>query len=373
MITAAPLPAWGDFQALLETSVPADGALVAPWASGADRAYLLSRSAWSLAALIQMRKIEGEARPKLWLPDFFCNASSDPARAAGADIVFYPVAETLAPDWTACKALAERARPSLFVLAHYFGAANDAAGARAFCTGVGAALVEDAAHVLKPTAGIGHAGDFVLYSPHKLLGIPHGAILVARASNAALGRAMASLPAAAPCARAWIVKRILQLATPEAAWKALRPIPEIPFERDPPLQSTPAAPAMSAAARKILARAIARLEAEAACRRLSEKTLRQALAAVPGWSPWPAVWDEGAVPYRGVFIAQSPALAAERFARLRRAGCLVESWPDLAPEVVNDARTHGAAIGLRRRLLAFPLPKKEKVEVFARACVAALT
>lgn len=372
MITAAPLPAWNDFPALLETAVPADGALVAPWVARADRAYLLSRSAWSLAALVHMRKAEGASRPSLWLPDFFCNTSSGPAREAAAEIVFYPVTAFLAPDWAACKALADRAPPSLFVLAHYFGAANDVAGARDFCARSGAALVEDAAHALKPVAGIGEVGDFVLYSPHKLLGIPHGAVLVARAPNAALARTMASLPDAAPGARAWIAKRIVQLAIPDAAWKMFRPIPEIPFERDPPLESIVAAPAMSRAARKILARAVRRLEAEAARRRASEKTLRRILAGVSGWSPWPAAWDEGAVPYRGVFIAESAALAAERFARLRRAGCLVESWPDLAPEVTADSETHWAAIDLRRRLLAFPLPEAEKAEAFGQACLAAL-
>ena len=39
-------------------------------------------------------------------------------------------------------------------------------------------LVEDAVHVLKPTLNIGQKGDIVLYSPHKLLPIPDGAIIV---------------------------------------------------------------------------------------------------------------------------------------------------------------------------------------------------
>ena len=356
MITVAPLPAWGDLLALLKTSVPADGALAAPWVSGADRAYLLSRSAWALAVLIQMRKDEGEARPRLWLPDFFCNQSSGPARAAGADIVFYPVDAALAPEWAACRALAERARPSLFVLVHYFGRANDAEGARAFCGETGAALVEDAAHALKPCAGIGASGDFVLYSPHKLLGIPDGAVLVARAADAALVRTMTALPVAQPCARTWVLKRALQKAVPEAAWKMLRPIPDIPFERDPPPAPLPPAPSMSASARKMLARAIPRLEAEATSRRAAEKILRQVLAGVSGWSPWPAAWGADETPYRAVFVAETAALAAERFARLHRAGCLVESWPDLAPEVTADPERHRAAIDLRRRLLVLPLP-----------------
>lgn len=372
MITAAPLPAWGDLLALLKPSVPGDDLLAAPWAGGAERAYGLSRSAWSMAALVETRKIEGEARPRLWLPDFFCNQSSGPARAAGAEIIFYPVTAALTPDWAACKALAERARPSLFVLVHYFGASNDVAGARAFCAGLGAALVEDAAHVLKPAAGIGSTGDFVLYSPHKLIGIPDGAILVAREPSGALDRALAALSAAAPSPWAWTAKRIVQQAIPEIIWKALRPIPDLPFDQDPPSGLLPESPMMSRTARKMLACAVTHLEAETTRRRAAENALRTKLGEIPDWAPWPARWAEGEAPYRAVFVCDTPAVAVERFALLRRAGCLVESWPDLASEVTADPLAHRTAIDLRRRLLTFPLPREDQARAFARDCSDAL-
>jgi hypothetical protein len=372
MITAAPLPAWGDLLAPLGSPRLADDALAGPWAAGAGRAYLLSRSAWSLAALVGMRKLEGDARPRLWLPDFFCNQSSAPARAAGVDIVFYPVKANFAPDWPTCRGMAERARPSLFVLVHYFGAANEIEPARTFCRETSAVLVEDAAHVLKPAAGIGRAGDFALYSPHKLLGVPDGAVLVASRPSDALRLAIADLPAAAPSPGPWAIKRALQRAIPAPLWNILRPIPEIPFERDPEPDPYPSAPRMSRAARAILARAASRLAAEAGRRRSAERILRQALEKISGWTPWPATWAEDGVPYRGVFICASAVLATERFARLRRAGCLVESWPDLAPEVTADPDRHRAAIEFRRRLLAFPLPEEKEAAKFAQACAAAL-
>ena len=372
MITAAPLPAWGDFLAILDADVPADARLTAPWAIGGGRGYPLSRSAWSLSALVEMRKIEGQARPRLWLPDFFCNTSSGPARAAGADVVFYPVTQAMTPDWAACRALAERARPSLFVLVHYFGAANDTEGAKTFCVETGAALVEDAAHVLGPTSKIGRAGDYVLFSPHKLIGIPDGAILVARKGTEALNRALKALPAAQPSPWGWMARRVAQMAIPEVVWKIIRPIPDIPFEYDPPAATLFPYPGMSATARKILGRAFMRLDAEAESRREAETALRTALSGIPGWKFWPIVWGNDESPYRAVFVCDTPAMAAERFSRLRRAGCLVESWPDMASEVVTDPTGHGEAIDLRRRILVFPLPPKEKAEALARACVAAL-
>lgn len=372
MITSAPLPFWGDLSAILQPRMPDETVLIATWTESAGQGRVLSRSAWSLAALVELRKIEGEPRPRLWLPGFFCNASSVPARAAGAEIVFYPVTSALAPDWASCRKLASESPPSLFVLVHYFGAASDIEGARAFCDEVGAVLVEDAAHVLRPTARIGHAGDFVLYSPHKLVGIPDGAVLVSRKDMGALDRALAAMPAVQPSPWKWAMKRVVQIAIPEKIWQAARPVPDIPFERDPSAEPFPPCSAMSAAARKILARVIPRLDAESASRRTAEKILRTTLGDVLGWLAWPAAWNTDETPYRSVFICDTPEIAAERFSRLRRAGCLVESWPDLAPEIVADPATHRLTVDLRHRLLAFPLPAKEKAGEFARTCALAL-
>jgi dTDP-4-amino-4,6-dideoxygalactose transaminase len=372
MITSAPLPSWGDLFALLHSRTPDNQALALPWAGDDRQARFLYRSAWSLAALVELRKIEGEPRPRLWLPGFFCNASSAPARAAGADIVFYPITSALAPDWAACRKLASKWRPSLFVLVHYFGAAGDIEGARAFCDEVGAVLVEDAAHVLRPMARIGHAGDFALYSPHKLVGIPDGAVLVSHKGMGALDRVLAAMPAAHPLPWVWAMKRAVQMMIPETIWQVVRPVPDIPFEHDLSAESLPLCSAMSAAARKILARAIPRLNAESSSRRTAEKILRTTLGDVSGWSAWPTAWNADETPYRAVFICDTPEIAVERFSCLRRAGNLVESWPDLAPEVIADPVTHRLTIDLRHRLLAFPLPAKEKAGEFARACAVAL-
>jgi hypothetical protein len=46
-------------------------------------------------------------------------------------------------------------------------------------------LIEDAVHALRPVRGIGASGDFVLYSPHKHLPIPDGAVLVVRGDGPA--------------------------------------------------------------------------------------------------------------------------------------------------------------------------------------------
>ena len=47
-------------------------------------------------------------------------------------------------------------------------------------------MVEDAAHVLIPDMDIGSYGEFTFYSPHKLLAIPDGSVLIQRSKTKVL-------------------------------------------------------------------------------------------------------------------------------------------------------------------------------------------
>ena len=175
MFPVVPLPSWSDLAAAFLAGAPDNDALAAPWRHGDERAFWFSRGAWAMAALAQAARHD-DAPPRVWMPGHFCNQSTEPLRATGARITFYPVdPTTLAPDWAACRATAEAdGPPDLFFLVHTFGRANDTNGARDFCAESGARLIEDAAHALGPAPGIGEAGDAVFYSPAKLLAVPDG-------------------------------------------------------------------------------------------------------------------------------------------------------------------------------------------------------
>ncbi|MBT7942570.1 MAG: hypothetical protein HN719_04350, partial [Alphaproteobacteria bacterium] len=125
MTTMAPLPEWRDLTALLPGRATGDDELAAPWRRGDEAALWFSRGAWALAALVRWWQGEGDRPARLWLPDYFCNASTEAARDAGAELVFYPVGEDLHPQWPALRALARSAPPDLFVAVHYFGHAAD--------------------------------------------------------------------------------------------------------------------------------------------------------------------------------------------------------------------------------------------------------
>jgi hypothetical protein len=158
-----------------------DVVLAAPWRRDNEVAGWLSRSAWSMALIALWRKRRTLDSPvTVWIPDFFCNESLYALRATGVRLAFYPLTDEMAPDMAACRTLQKEGLPDIFLLVHYFGRPTAAVAPKEFCARTGAWLVEDAAHVLLPTRGIGTEGDFVLYSPHKLLPIPEGAVLVVR-------------------------------------------------------------------------------------------------------------------------------------------------------------------------------------------------
>lgn len=181
MHTSGPLPSWLDLLRALVRRPRPDAELAAPWVREGELAGWLSRSRWSLALIAIWRKRFAAGSPvTVWIPDYFCNSSLAPLRAAGVNLAFYPLTEKMAPDMSVCRDMQKRAVPDIFLLVHFFGQPIATGAAAEFCHRNGTWLIEDAAHVLSPTRAIGMAGDFALYSPHKHLPIPEGAVLVVR-------------------------------------------------------------------------------------------------------------------------------------------------------------------------------------------------
>lgn len=326
MITTAPLP--------LLTSVPCRASsrpATAPWCRDGQQAVVTPRSSWSLAWLAALRG----TNPRIALPAWFCNASLAPLRAMGAQFTFVGVDDQGRPDWSAVQ------QADLILAVHTFGQIADLRSARAACDRTGAWLVEDCAHVLGPAPGVGALGDYALYSPHKLLALPEGAVLV---SNGGALPEIPRLPVSSPWS--WLRRRLLQKAIPDLARPYLPQGGPSAFLDDPP-DAPLASPTMpSALTLKMMAGA--ELKREAARRRGHAQALRAALADMKGWQPFFA--DDGPAPYRFVLRCQDTATASARYAALRAAKLPVETWPDLPPEV-DDAQ----AVALRRSLILLPV------------------
>ncbi len=382
MITQAPLPDWIDLCRAIARQAPSDSTLAAPWCRDGDVAGWLSRSAWSLA-LVALWRQRVVPRPQLtvWIPDYFCNSSLTALRATGARLVFYPLTQHMLPDLEECRKRVSSDPPDLFLLVHYFGQAALSPHVREFCVSHEAWLIEDAAHVLRPVEGVGELGDFVMYSPHKHLPIPDGAVLVVRPNGVSRlgGAALESIGLPALWAHqlhglqrvigfaanggltrslTWLLKRVLQKVGVRGWRSTAVPYPEL---SDGNIEK-PAAlvePRQSRLSRRLLAGLITDLERVARLRQRHE-LLWDALMSdgsnlhSDSLSPAERAVGRSWTPYLcGYQIAASAATAT--YDDWQRSGLPVTAWPDLPPEVVERKEHHANAWYLRHTRLYLPV------------------
>ena len=326
MITTIPLPSPWRLLGLGALPLPDPARAAAPWRRRGESGWWLSRTSWSLAVIADAWAAAHGRRPVVAVPEFICNQSLWPLRQGRADLVFYPVrADTAAPDWPACRQLGA---VDLFVLVHPFGWPGEAAEAARFVAERGALLIEDAAHVLRPIPGIGEYGAVVCWSPHKLLPLPDGAVLVARSPAADiipfLAPAMTALGAAHPPTGPWRLRRLIQTSPMGQVLMRLRPGGQPDFAFDPAATALPGTPQVSPAALRLVA--TANLAEAARFRAANAAALLEAIAHLADWHALLPLRPDIA-PYRLVMRCADPDVAAGRYARLRAAGLPVETWP----------------------------------------------
>lgn len=379
-MTLAPLPAWGElFSGLLNPPLSND-ALAASWCRTGEEAFWFSCSAWSLAvvALWWQRVVQRE-RVTVWIPDFFCNASLVPLRGTGAQIVFYPVTDQMVPDLDACRHLAREHSPDIVVLVHYFGRPVPGEPIAAFCKEQGAWLVEDAVHVLRPVPGVGEVGDCVLYSPHKHLSIPDGAVLVVRGDGP--GGVVSQLSAMHATCRSvldapgfshrsvarWLVKRVLQRLGLRS-WH--RSIPSFQSEADIACIWIKH-PKMSRLARCLLSGLLDNIDSVALLRQQNERQWDQALMQSSQTLYSIGLVSGENTPYLAVVVFDDATHAELMFLRWQRAGLPVTTWPDLPPEVLVNQNHHPIALHLRKTRVYLPVHQTLNSSQFA-VCVQSL-
>ncbi len=392
MLTPTPLPTWFNLFRALLCRLPSAIDLAAPWRREGEVAGWLSRSAWSLALIALWRKSRAPELPvTVWIPDYFCNASLAALRQTGAPLVFYPVTACMEPDFGAFQPLADADPPDIFLLVHYFGRPTPAAKTRDWCARHGAWLIEDAAHVLRQVEGIGAYGDCVLYSPHKHLPIPDGAVLLIRPNGpgkfGADGLASFGPPSSWPSqlrdlqqqmggsvssggahAVVWLVKRVLQKLGVRSWRLSTTPFAE-PLK---PVASQFTAPPQSDLARRLLAGLVSELGAVSRRRQRHQMLWdglliddascidNLGLAERPinrEWTPYLAAYKIG------------PTKAEETYHQWQRQGLPVSTWPDLPPEVIAHRECHANAWHLRHTRLYLPAHQSLSArELLERCC-----
>lgn len=160
----------GGFFPLAIDQMPA--AAVTPWQSWTNGAGSILRFHSARAALAWLLRRKSIRR--LWLPAYICPELADAALNAGAELAFYPVGDRLMPDTAMLGAHLLEGDAVLGVA--YFGFSPPSDFLRLAATRPDVLWIEDRAQAFDP--GASPWGDWVVYSPRKLLGVPDGGLLV---------------------------------------------------------------------------------------------------------------------------------------------------------------------------------------------------
>jgi len=349
--TLAPLPSLDQVAHALLSMPVGDDALAAPWLRKGDIPFWFSRSSFSLALIAKLRQNLYKEDICIWLPDYFCNSSIAPLRARGLNLRFYAVDDMLAPAPEYLRTLELDCSPDLFVLVHYFGQPQPTASVKEFCLRHDCWLVEDAVHVLRPIDGVGEVGDFVLYSPHKHLPIPNGAVLLlrsegihqlARDSSIVEGLKRIHKEELATTIQGlgpvrWVVKRLMQ------RMGIRKPVPVIDFidVLETATHETDFNVRMSSFSKRLLYSLLPKLDQIALKREQCAGEWDSALMPLKE-SLRPLRRD--VTPYLAGFELENESLARDVARYWSRCGLPMTRWPDLPPELSSHPHVHSQAI-----------------------------
>lgn len=393
MLTQAPLPTWANCYRAIVRRPPSDADLAAPWHREGEVAGWLSRSTWSLA-LIALWRMRFTAKQEIvvWIPDFFCNGPLLGLRFSGVRLVFYPVTEAMSPDMDICRAIGKDDPPDIFLFVHYFGRPLNHGAARDFCKLHAAWLIEDAAHSLLPKGWIGSGGDFVIFSPHKHLPVPDGALLIVRSTGPSrfepehfslFGDTISWPGQLTGCERGshlgggsrrfnvlvWLLKRILQ----KFGVSSQRQFDEMFAEHIDPNQHcsvkmiSPRQSMLSKRLLGVLAHEIANVQRRRQRTQLLLDELLHTDSTVQGVSPAERPAKREWTSYLASYQGDSDTI--EAVYRTWQSNLLpVTTWPDLPPEVVQNRYKHNVAWSLRHSRIYLPVHQSISHRLLLRQC-----
>ena len=348
-------------------------ALKEPWADEQDQALWTSKSAWSLAAIAQAKGMSlsefasTRAGPlNVWLPELFCNESLVPLRETGAILHFYRINEQLDPDPVSLRKLRETSPPDLIMGVHFFGMIANFENLIQHSISSGAWLVEDATHVLKRQKFQGDQGDFVLFSPHKHLAIPHGALLVIRTNGPNklvdvqndITRDLHDLQdqfqesySRSNQVPTWIIKRVLN----RVGIRRMGSGSSVQSDGVVDKESGFPQPLASEFAKKLLSQYVSRLDQISALRKKNSEI----------WGSQFSVFTDmdylgnfarkkNFTPYTAAFFSPAEARINSQFTLLKNLGAEPTRWPDLSPEVLANPRDYPLAHKFFRNVIHLP-------------------
>jgi len=154
------------------------------WSVSEGTSWWTSRTTWSLVVLADLRSRVLGRPARVAVPRLFCESTLSALRRCNYEIIIYADSESSSSGsdnaWRLEQDLTINP-PDVVVGVHYFGRFNpDLELLANWSADKDCWVVEDCAHVLVPVNRIGSFGDFVLYSPYKVLPLPFLALTVHR-------------------------------------------------------------------------------------------------------------------------------------------------------------------------------------------------
>jgi len=369
--------------------------LLIPWKGKGSISGLLSRSTWSLGLIGEWRKsITKNLSPVIFFPDFFCDTALRVVKEIGCQVVFYPIEENGLADISKLRELCSLRKPDLIVMVHFFGSANSQAiHFREIANVHQAWLIEDCAHSVSPVGVIGSMGDFSIFSPHKLIPIPFGAVLSVRSDGpckldaaviSSFGdpldwarRIYESVSATEIISRSlqlseiiWVVKRFTQRlglarksCATEVSQRYIKSIevglvgPRMPRFSKRMLGILVSKPKSNFVAKFMLpgVPSLSHLDRISAIRQSNLPIWDEVVAILSNGQVVPALVNPiPNIPYLAAYSGDEHDVL-EVLTKLQKLGMPASTWPDLPVEVSLDTTKHRGAINLRNRFLYLPL------------------
>jgi hypothetical protein len=334
------------------------------WVSENEKCYWLSRSSWSLYLIIKFRiLINGSNQVNVWLPDYFCNESTFQIRSLGINLFFYPILSDGKPDLPCCNRMFDRSQPDVILYVNYFGELLFSKGLGVIARKSKAWLIEDSTHCLKPDKEIKSYGDFVIYSPHKLLSIPDGALLVVRDNGPSeltqtlledfgfetLYRALTEASKTLNLMPfKWLFKRLVQKTGLHLMYK-----PKVNNNEILSIEQLPH-PKMSRLSQKLLGEMLD-LEKESNHRKNIQKQWAQILNEANVIKVFDLEAKYNYTPYLAKIASRDHLAAKDIIGLLKNSKIPISTWPDLPPEVFKNPDTHKNAIEMSLSYVFFPV------------------
>jgi len=365
-LSFAPLPAYREITKIFKAINKTDHQFKESLSIDNSKTFWFSRSAWALYTIVKFRMQAFSNRSiNIWIPDYFCNSSLLPVRSLGANIYFYPILNDRKPDLNECKNMLKNNSPDIILFVDYFGETLFSEGLFDLARINNAWLIKDSAHCLKPLSQVKDA-DFVLYSPHKLLPIPDGGLLIIQKngpnnfSNEMLIKFDFNSIYFSVINQdkfynlqeyKWLLKRLLQkLGLPLKS-------PKVRFNTQESLLNIKqfSHPVMSEMAKKILFLTRVDFNRESQIRKTNYDEWRKLLMNNAFLKTVIEIPPVNHVPYLAEIKVIDITQVEKIFDIFKKAQIPISTWPDLAPEVLKEPVKHNVAIKMRLSRIFLPV------------------